>query len=116
MLAHAEVRRVDYSSLEYFVYAAAPMSVDKLREAIEVFGPVMTQTYGQAEAPMICTFLSKRQPVEAIETNTAHRLASCGQPAPLTPPEIMDDSAETILPPARRGEIVVPSTQARGGD
>ncbi|MCZ6593145.1 MAG: AMP-binding protein [Alphaproteobacteria bacterium] len=106
MLAHPDVRNYDYSSLEYFVYAAAPMSVEKLREAIEVFGPVMTQTYGQAEAPMICTFFSPAAHVEAIATNKAHRLASCGQPSLLTPVEIMDDG-ENILPPGERGEIVV---------
>ena len=60
MLAHPEVRNYDYSSLDYFLYAAAPMSVDKLKEAIDVFGPVMAQSYGQAEAPMICTYMSAR--------------------------------------------------------
>jgi acyl-CoA synthetase (AMP-forming)/AMP-acid ligase II len=106
ILAHPEVRKFDYSTLEYFVYAAAPMSVEKLREAMDVFGPVMTQSYGQAEAPMICTFFPPAAHVEAIETNQAHRLASCGQPGLLTPVEIMDDD-ENILPPGERGEIVV---------
>jgi hypothetical protein len=31
--------------------AAAPLSIDKLKQAIEVFGPVMAQGYGQTEAP-----------------------------------------------------------------
>ncbi len=106
MLAHPDVRDFDYSSLEYFVYAAAPMSVEKLREAMDVFGPVMTQTYGQAEAPMICTFFSPAGHAEAIATNKAHRLASCGLPGLLTPVEIMDDD-ENILPVGERGEIVV---------
>ena len=106
MLAHPDVRKYDYSSLDYFVYAAAPMSVDKLREAIDVFGPVMAQCYGQAEAPMICTYLTPEQHTEAIETNKTHRLASCGQPCLLTPVEIMDDD-ENIMPPGERGEIVV---------
>ncbi len=106
MLAHDQVRNFDYSSLEYFVYAAAPMSVEKLREAMDIFGPIMTQTYGQAEAPMICTYFSPAEHVEAIETNKTHRLASCGRPGLLTPVEIMDDD-ENILPPGERGEIVV---------
>ena len=106
ILAHPDVRKFDYSSLEYFVYAAAPMSVEKLREAMDVFGPVMTQTYGQAEAPMICTFFPAAAHVEAVETNKLHRLASCGQPGLLTPVEIMDDD-ENILPPGEKGEIVV---------
>jgi len=37
----------DFSSLKYFIYGAAPMSTEKLCRAIEVFGPVMFQGYGQ---------------------------------------------------------------------
>ena len=114
MLAHPEVRNYDYSSLDYFLYAAAPMSVDKLKEAIDVFGPVMAQSYGQAEAPMICTYMSPEQHIEALTTNKAHRLASCGQPCLLTPVEIMDDE-ENILPVGERGEIIVRGTLVMAG-
>ena len=109
MLAHPSVRDFDYASLDHFVYAAAPMSVDKLREAIDVFGPVMTQTFGQAEAPMICTCLSPQAHLDAIQNDNLHRLTSCGRPALLTPVEIMDDS-DNVLPAGESGEIVV-----RGG-
>ena len=44
-------KKVDFSSLKYFMYGAAPMSVEKLKQAIEVFGPVMMGGYGQTEAP-----------------------------------------------------------------
>ena len=40
----------DFSSLRYFFFGAAPMSVEKLRRAFAVFGPVMMQGYGQMEA------------------------------------------------------------------
>ncbi|MSP77938.1 MAG: hypothetical protein EXR12_17615 [Rhodospirillaceae bacterium] len=109
LLAHPDVRKHDYSSLQHLIYAAAPMSVDKLIEAIDVFGPVLTQTYGQAEACMICTFFSPADHVEALAGNKRHRLASCGKAAPLMRVEVMDD-AGNILPRGERGEIVV-----RGG-
>jgi len=109
MLAHPNVRRYDYSSLRNFIYAAAPMSADKLREAIDVFGPVMTQTYGQAEAAMICTFFSPEQHVDALNNGNEQRLLSCGQPVPFMRVEIMDD-AGNLLPQGESGEIVV-----RGG-
>ena len=48
MLSHPRVREFDYSSLRCFLYAAAPMAADKLREALDIFGPVMVQSYGQA--------------------------------------------------------------------
>lgn len=106
MLARPKVRTYDYSSLKNFIYAAAPMSADKLREAIEVFGPVMTQTYGQAEACMICTFFSPEQHVEALQQGKQHRLLSCGKPGAFTRLAIMDDDGN-LLPPGQRGEIVV---------
>jgi acyl-CoA synthetase (AMP-forming)/AMP-acid ligase II len=109
LLAHPDVARYDYSSLQHLVYASAPMSVDKLAEAIKVFGPVLTQTYGQAEACMICTFFSPADHVAALQSNKRHRLASCGRASPLMRLEVMDDDGK-ILPRGERGEIVV-----RGG-
>ena len=109
LLAHPDIGRYDYSSLRNLVYASAPMSVDKLVEAIGVFGPVLTQTYGQAEACMICTFFSPADHVAALESNDRHRLASCGKAVPLMRVETMDDEGN-VLPRGQRGEIVV-----RGG-
>jgi acyl-CoA synthetase (AMP-forming)/AMP-acid ligase II len=109
LLAHPEVRQGDYTSLKHLIYAAAPMSADKLVEAIEVFGPVLTQTFGQAEACMICTFFSPRDHVEAIRGNKRQRLASCGKATPFMRVEVMDDDGN-LLPRGQSGEIVV-----RGG-
>jgi acyl-CoA synthetase (AMP-forming)/AMP-acid ligase II len=106
LLAHPDVRKYDYSSLRNLVYASAPMSVDKLVEAIDVFGPVLTQTYGQAEACMICTFFSPHEHVAALQGNKRHRLASCGKVSPLVRLEIMDDQGR-LLPRGERGEVVV---------
>ncbi|MGE0377558.1 MAG: class I adenylate-forming enzyme family protein [Planctomycetaceae bacterium] len=106
LLAHPRVRAIDYSSLEYFVYGAAPMSADKLREAREVFGPVLAQLYGQAEAPMMCTLLPPREHLFSSDAGEEKRLSSCGRRTLLTPVEIMDAQG-TLLGPEETGEIVV---------
>jgi acyl-CoA synthetase (AMP-forming)/AMP-acid ligase II len=106
LLAHPAIKQHDFSSLEHFIYAAAPMSVDKLKECLEVFGPVMTQTFGQAEAPMLCTFLSPQEHMVIGDPDKEKRLASCGRPTLLTPVEIMDDDGN-LMPAGERGEIVV---------
>jgi acyl-CoA synthetase (AMP-forming)/AMP-acid ligase II len=106
LLAHPDVGKYDYSSLQHLVYASAPMSVDKLVEAVKVFGPVLTQTYGQAEACMICTFFSPEDHVAALESNNRHRLASAGKVSPLVRLDVMDDHGK-LLPRGQRGEIVV---------
>lgn len=106
LLAHPDVRRYDYSSLRNFIYAAAPISVAKLREAIEIFGPVMTQCYGQAEVPMICTFLSPKEHVIERTGTAVDRLASCGRPSMFVQLAIMDGEGNRV-PTNESGEIVV---------
>lgn len=107
LLAAPDVRERDFTSLRHFIYAAAPMSTDKLIEAMDVFGPVMAQTFGQAEAPMICTYMSPAEHAEALADPAKHeRLASCGRPSIVADVEIMDD-AGNILSHGERGEIVV---------
>jgi acyl-CoA synthetase (AMP-forming)/AMP-acid ligase II len=106
LLAAPGVRDRDYSSLRYFIYAAAPMSTQKLAEAIDVFGPVMTQTWGQTEAPLICTYLAPHEHFADDSSVLAHRLRSCGRASPLTRVEIMDDDGK-LLDVGEIGELVV---------
>lgn len=105
MLAHPKVHEFDYSSLKHFIYAAAPMSVDRLKEALEIFGPVMTQVYGQAEAPMLCTSLGPEEHL-VLGTDREGRLGSCGRQSLFTPVGVMAPDGE-LLPAGERGEIVV---------
>jgi acyl-CoA synthetase (AMP-forming)/AMP-acid ligase II len=106
MLAHPQLREYDCSSLRFFLYGGAPMSVQKLREAIEVFGPVMAQTYGQTEAPMTATLFTPRDHVEALQKPELNRrLWSAGREGPLIRTGIMDDEGK-LLPAGERGEVV----------
>lgn len=106
LLAHPQIRKHDYSSLEYFVYGAAPMSVDKLREAISVFGPVLAQCFGQAEIPLMCSYLSPQEHLVGDDPAGLRRLASAGRATDGTSIAIMDDDGK-LLPTGERGEIVV---------
>ncbi len=105
LLSHPRLREFDYSSLEYFIYTAAPMSVEKLRQALDVFGPVMTTMYGQVEAPATCTYLPPWELVENGVVNEA-RIASCGRQSLHTRVAIMDPEGR-LLPHGQKGEIVV---------
>ena len=98
--------KVDFSSLRYFMYGAAPMSVDKLRQAIEVFGPVMTGGYGQTEAPASISYLPPGGHFVDGRVAGDERLSSVGRPNPLVRVEIMND-ANQILPQGETGEICV---------
>jgi acyl-CoA synthetase (AMP-forming)/AMP-acid ligase II len=106
LLARSDIREHDYSSLRYMIYSAAPMSVEKLHEAIDVFGPVMTQAYGQTEAPLLCTFMGPAEHVLADPVELRRRLSSCGRQTPFARVEIMDDDGK-LLGCNEVGEIVV---------
>ena len=112
MLAHPRVREFDHASLRAIVLAAAPVAPAKFREAMDVFGPVMCQSFGQAEAPMFLTFLSSRDLLEAPEG--ADRWSSCGRATLGQRVEIMADDGR-ILPAGERGEIVARGDLVFGG-
>jgi len=99
-------KKVDFSSLKYLMYGAAPMSVEKLKKAIEVIGPVMMGGYGQTEAPASIAYLPPDAHFAGGALASDERLSSVGHPNPLVRVEIMDDANE-ILGPGETGEICV---------
>jgi acyl-CoA synthetase (AMP-forming)/AMP-acid ligase II len=106
LLSHPEVRNFDYSSMKYFLIGAAPVSSDKMKEAVKVFGPCISQAFGQSESPAFLTWMSPQQLAEAATDPTKeHRLKSCGQPTLAMKVVIMDDDGN-IVPNSERGEIV----------
>lgn len=109
LLGHPQVREQDFSSLRHVLVAAAPIAPDRLAEAVEVFGPVMTEVFGQAEAPLMCTVLTPQEiALAASDPTQRDRLASCGRPTVIARVEIMNDDGE-LLAPGEQGEIVVRS-------
>ena len=110
MLAHPRAREFDFSTLDYFVYGGAPMSADKVAEAIDLFGPCMTQIYGQAECPCTIGILTPADHLEALaDPAKRHRLLSCGRPPVFVEVEMMDEDG-ILLPTGAWGEIVVRGT------
>jgi acyl-CoA synthetase (AMP-forming)/AMP-acid ligase II len=100
------IEKLDFSSLKYFIYGAAPMSVEKLKRAIEVFGPVMAGGYGQTEASASISYLPPAEHFTDGKLASDERLSSVGRPNPLIRVEIMDDRNE-VLPKGETGEICV---------
>ena len=105
LLAHAEIGKFDYSSLRVFLLAGSPVSPDKLKKGVEVFGPCMCQCYGQTEAPMLLTWLDAQTVAAAAAGDHPERLRSCGRATSAVRVAVMDDDGR-ILPPHTAGEIV----------
>ncbi len=106
MLDHPGIATRDFSSVRYFGYGSAPMSVEKLRRAIRTFGPCMTQFYGQTEAPALCTFLAPTEHQVNGEPAPEEVLSSCGRPTPLTHVAILGEDNGPV-PDGECGEVCV---------
>jgi fatty-acyl-CoA synthase len=105
LLAHPDVGKFDYSSLRVFLLAASPVSPDKLKRGVKIFGPCMCQCYGQTESPMLLTWLDQKTVAAAANGDHPERLASCGKATSAVRLGIMDDRGD-LLPPREVGEIV----------
>jgi acyl-CoA synthetase (AMP-forming)/AMP-acid ligase II len=100
------IEKVDFSSVKYLMYGAAPMSVEKLKKAIELWGPIMAGGYGQTEAPAGISNLRPDEHFVGGKIASDERLSSVGRPNPLIRVELMNDANE-ILPRGATGEICV---------
>jgi acyl-CoA synthetase (AMP-forming)/AMP-acid ligase II len=106
LLDHQGADRYDTSSLRNIVYGAAPIAPDRLKQAINLFGPVLTQLYGQTEAPMMLSALSRDEHVIADPERERRVLSSCGRPTVTTQVKLLDPQGNDVVP-GEVGEIVV---------
>jgi fatty-acyl-CoA synthase len=102
LLDHPRFAEFDLASLESVFYGASAISPARLKEAIERIGPVFSQWYGQAEAPMSITVMRKSE----HDVNDLRRLASCGRPVPWVRVELLDSNMKPV-PDGEPGEICV---------
>ena len=102
LLDHPRFEEFDLSSLETVFYGASAMSPARLKEAIERIGPVFAQYYGQAEVPMVITYMRKAD----HDVNDLRRLASCGRPTPWLRVELLDAENQPVSD-GEPGEICV---------
>ncbi|MBK7730187.1 MAG: AMP-binding protein [Gammaproteobacteria bacterium] len=100
------IEQADFSSVKYLMYGAAPMSIEKLKKAIKLWGPIMTGGYGQTEAPASIAYLPPDQHLVDGALASDERLSSVGRPNPLVRVEIMDDN-NRMLASGEAGEICV---------
>ena len=96
---HERYETANMTSMETIFYGASPMSPAKLAAAIEHWGPIFFQFFGQTEAPMVLTHLKRASTIQQIS-----RLASCGRPTPWMHIALLDADDQPV-PPGESGEI-----------
>lgn len=100
---HREVYQLN--SLRTIIYGASPITEERLKSGLELFGPVFMQLYGQSEAPNFITKLKKSDHVISEDQKKSNRLRSCGQPVLMSEVKIVDEEGMEV-PRGTPGEII----------
>jgi len=114
LLDHPDSRTRDLSSLETVYYGASAINPVRLAEAIERFGPIFAQYYGQSEAPMVISYFPKGAHVDAEGRPAVARLGSCGRPSAYLRTALLDPDGAPVAP-GDPGEICVAGPLLAGG-
>jgi acyl-CoA synthetase (AMP-forming)/AMP-acid ligase II len=105
ILNHPKAQDYDLSSLKRVLYGAAPMSIARIRQAFEFFGPILVQGYGLGETTSIVTFLTAEEHIRGIGDNSGI-LASCGRPVFDTEVKVVDEKGVAVSS-GEIGEIII---------
>ena len=92
--------------LRTVIYAGGPMYNADIIEAVDHFGPVFVQIYGQGECPMGITALTRHDVTDRTHPRWRERLGSVGRAQSAVEVAIGDASGNT-LPAGEHGEIMV---------
>ncbi|MCW2765646.1 MAG: AMP-dependent synthetase and ligase [Nocardioides sp.] len=107
LMDHPDSHTRDLSSLETVYYGASAINPVRLKEAIDRFGPIFAQYYGQSEAPMVISYLAKGDHDDA-------RLSSCGRPSAFLRTALLGEDGQPV-PVGEPGEICVAGPLLAGG-
>ncbi len=102
MTAFAAARGLGGEGLRTVVYAGGPMYTADIIAAVDQFGPVFVQIYGQGECPMAITALSRGDVADRSHADWEARLGSVGRSQSVV--EVRIDGATRA---GQSGEIMV---------
>ncbi len=105
LLDNQKLQDCDLSSLKVVLYGASPMSPNRVRQAMDVFGPILVQGYGAGETTSLVTLLTMRDHLEALDHNP-ERLSSCGRPVFDTEVRVVDENGQETAA-GQIGEVIV---------
>lgn len=103
LLDHPDVARIERGQIRRIIYGGAPASPPRLKQTIELFGPVLLQSFGQSEAPGTILYLSPEDHV----SDDPDRLASAGRPYFGVTVKLMSEGREVPLDSGEVGELWV---------
>ena len=114
LLESPDKDKYDLSSLQHIIYGGSPIGRPMLIKAIQFFGPILSQLYGQGEIPMTISTLCREDHVIDGSKEEIKRLDSAGKACINTEVRIVDDTGKEV-PTGQIGEVIVRGTNAMNG-
>src|SRR5690625_76058 len=105
MIDFMEGKEIDVSSVRTIQYGTSPITMERLKQALNIFGQVFIQIYGLTETQGAVTWLKKDE--HQLEGNL-NILKSCGKPAVFSQVKVVDQNGKEV-PAGVEGEIAVKS-------
>lgn len=114
LLDYPERSKYDVSSLRNLIYGASAIAPERLKQALETFGPIFTQLFGQTEAPMMISVLSREEHQVSDPEREKEVLRSAGRPTFHAKIRLMDEKGRDVAP-GESGEVVVKCANMMSG-
>jgi long-chain acyl-CoA synthetase len=105
LMAYPDLKKYDLSSIKTIVYSGSPMPVERIKQALKIFGPVLMQTYGLTEASGVLTYLSQEDHLFEGDPKKLKRLASAGRPGFENDVRVVNEKGEDVKP-GEVGEVI----------
>jgi len=96
----------DGRGIKSIIYGGGPMYLADLEEALETFGPIFMQLYGQGESPMTITSLQRSEIADRDQTGWKEKAASVGRAMSCVEVRVVDQ-AMNDLTSGEPGEVIV---------
>jgi acyl-CoA synthetase (AMP-forming)/AMP-acid ligase II len=100
-----KIESLNMDHLKNLVYGGGPMYLEDLTRALDILGPKLSQIYGQGEAPMTITGLSRTMHEASDDPSYIDRLKSAGVPRTGVEVRVFDDD-DLEVPIGDIGEVV----------
>jgi long-chain acyl-CoA synthetase len=109
VIRHPNVKKTDFSSIEYWFTSAAPISAELLKEGARYLGERLVQVYGTTETGLLGTVMRPEE--VSLEGPLSRRLTSIGKACLGYEAKVVDDEGNEVGPGwvgeiAIRGEAV----------
>ncbi len=105
LVNHAGFAGADHAGLRTVIYGGGPMHVETLLRAMDLLGPKFAQIYGQGEAPMTITSLSKALHADRSRSRWRDIMGSVGLARSNVEVRIAD-AEDRALPAGEIGEVL----------